>query len=53
MKQPHPEHEGKEGNITGERNFMPAKFPPFFIPIITLDDGTILEGCDCWWERVK
>ena len=19
---------------------------------ITLDDGTILEGCDCWWESI-
>ena len=20
---------------------------------ITLDDGTILEGCDCWWEAIR
>lgn len=51
-RQPHPEHEGKEGVITGEENVMPKSMKPFYTPIITLDDGTILSGTDCWWEQV-
>lgn len=52
MQQPLPEHEGKEGVITGEENIMPMRMKPFFTPIITLDDGTVLTGTDCWWEAV-
>jgi len=54
MRQPHPEHEGKEGTITGEKDILAwsTKLKPFFVPIITLDDGTVLEGSECWWEKI-
>lgn len=49
--QPFPEHEGKEGSITGVEpiKFMSRKID---VPIITLDDGTILKGYECWWEPI-
>jgi len=49
--QPFPEHEGKEGAITGTEaiGFMGRKIN---VPVITLDDGTILKGYECWWEPV-
>lgn len=51
-KQPHPEHEGKEGSITGKEE-MTLGDMTFNVPVITLLDGTILKGYDCWWEHVK
>jgi hypothetical protein len=51
-KQPFPEHEGKYGSITGKEP-MTLGDMTFDIPVITLDDGTILKGYECWWEFVK
>ena len=52
MRQPHPNHEGKEGFITGTEavNLGGEKFD---VPVITLDDGVVLKGYECWWEPVK
>jgi hypothetical protein len=52
LNQPHPEHEGKEGNITG---IEPMSFGSMRIdtPVITLDDGTVLRGYECWWQPVE
>jgi len=49
--QPFPEHEGKEGAISGTEpiKFMGRKID---VPVITLDDGTILKGYECWWEPI-
>jgi hypothetical protein len=52
MRQPHPEHEGKEGSITGKEE-MDMGDMKFNVPVITLDDGTVLKGYECWWEPVK
>ena len=51
MRQPHPEHNGKKGTIT---DFWPVRSggEDFNIPVITLDDGTVLKGYDCWWEPI-
>jgi len=51
MRQPHPEHNGKKGTIT---DFWPVRLEDeeFNIPVITLDDGTVLKGYDCWWEPI-
>ena len=51
MRQPYPEHEGKEGTITGSE---PLSFgsASFSTPVITLDDGVVLKGFECWWEPV-
>jgi ribosomal protein L21E len=48
MRQPHPEHTGKEGTITGKEEMS-----SFNVPVITLDDGAVLKGYECWWEPVK
>ena len=45
LKDPHPEHIGKSGTITAIDDDR--------MPHITLDDGTELEGCDCWWSKVE
>jgi hypothetical protein len=52
LRQPHPNHEGKLGTITGSE---PVRLEDmkFDVPVITLDDGTILKGYECWWEPVK
>jgi hypothetical protein len=52
MRQPHGGHEGKQGFITGTEpvEFADTKFD---VPVITLDDGTVLKGYECWWEPVK
>ena len=43
LRDPHPEHIGKSGTIVAidEEDGMPH---------IKLDDGTELEGGDCWWQ---
>lgn len=46
LKDPHPEHIGKLGSITtidSDDN----------MPHIRLDDGTVLLGCECWWDYAK
>ncbi len=43
LKDPHPEHLGKIGRITAIDDGMPH---------ITLDEGVVLEGCDCWWRKL-
>jgi len=52
MRQPNAGHEGKLGIITGSElvGYGRMQFP---VPVITLDDGTILKGYECWWEPVK
>jgi hypothetical protein len=52
MRQPHPEHEGKHGTITGKEP-MELGDMTFNTPVITLDDGTILKGYECWWAPVE
>ena len=37
-------HIGKEGLAAIGKNNM---------VVITLDDGNIIEGCDCWWEPLE
>lgn len=48
MRQPYPEHVGKTGTITGTKKVGEG----FSSPVITLDDGTVLRGYECWWEPV-
>jgi hypothetical protein len=52
MRQPNPQHEGKEGTITGVEPtaFRDIKFD---VPVITLDDGSVVRGYECWWEPVE
>ena len=52
MRQPHPEQTGKLGIITGSETveFLGHKVET---PVITLDDGSVLKGYECWWEPVK
>jgi hypothetical protein len=53
MRQPHGGHEGKLGNITGTETLDLGGFDMLAVPVITLDDGTVLKGYECWWEPVK
>jgi hypothetical protein len=52
LNQPHPAHEGKEGFITGSELVGYGRMG-FNVPVITLDDGVVLKGYECWWEPVK
>ena len=52
MRQPKAGNEGKLGNITSTEPVNLGS-TSFDIPVITLDDGTILKGYECWWEPVK
>jgi len=51
-RQPHPEHEGKIGCITATEAVSMGD-TTFDVPVITLEDGTVLKGYDCWWEPVR
>jgi len=51
MNQPYPEHEGKLGTITASEPFEIKGFQ-VNIPVITLDDGSVVRGYECWWEPV-
>lgn len=51
-RQPRPEHEGKEGTITGSEP-MEFEFMTIDTPVITLDDGTVLRGYECWWAPIE
>ena len=51
-RQPHPEHEGKIGYITATEAVQMGDMK-FNVPVITLEDGVVLKGYDCWWEPVK
>ena len=42
LRDPHPEHIGKCGTIIKIEDGMPH---------IKLDDGTELEGYECWWTK--
>jgi hypothetical protein len=53
LRQPHQEHIGKLGTITGTDRIGSADGGPWITPVITLDDGTVLYGFDCWWEPIK
>jgi hypothetical protein len=53
MRQPNPQHEGKEGTITGTEQVTLGAGSWFDVPVITLDDGAVLMGYQCWWEPVK
>lgn len=54
MRQPHPDQVGKFGTITGEADVTDSDGRHIcFSPEITLDDGTVLYGYECWWEPVK
>jgi hypothetical protein len=53
MRQPHPEHEGKIGYITATEAVSMGGDDTFDVPVITLEDGVVLKGYDCWWEPVK
>lgn len=52
MRQPNPSEVGKLGIITGTEP-VSLGGTSFDVPVITLDDGTILKGYECWWEPVK
>lgn len=43
LKDPHPEHLGKVGRISSVNNGIH----------IVLDDGTELDGCECWWRKLS
>ena len=45
------EHEGKKGFITGIESVTLWR-KTFDVPVITLDDGTVVKGYECWWEPV-
>jgi hypothetical protein len=52
LRQPHLEHEGKPGTITGKESITDnGGRHMFYVPVITLDDGTVLRGYECWWEQ--
>ena len=38
--------DGKRGTIVASENVGP-RLPT---PVISLDDNTILYGCECWWS---
>lgn len=44
---PHPEHVGKQGIITSIRNIEGT-----LSPVITLQDGSVVGGWECWWEEM-
>ena len=46
---PYPEHINKKGVITGIADLGGG----FTTPVITLDDGNMLYGSECWWMEVK
>lgn len=37
---PHPEYVGKHGALVSWEDG---------VPLLRLDDGSQLEGCECWW----
>lgn len=41
-------HIGKEGWMVEDDEAIEGL--PISVPRITLDDGTVLWGFDCWWE---
>ena len=45
LRDPHPEHIGKIGRITALKEGES--------PHIVLDDGTELDGCECWWRKLQ
>jgi hypothetical protein len=49
---PYPETVRLEGVITGVESldFDGLKIDT---PVITLDDGTVLKGYECWWTPIK
>jgi hypothetical protein len=47
-RNPHPEHIGKVGVITSLR-----KIEGHLSPVITLTDGSVVGGWECWWEPVE
>jgi len=51
-RQPHPEHTFELGTIT---EFESTEFhgEMIQIPVITLDDKTVLRGYECWWEPIE
>ncbi len=54
MRQPHPEHEGKLGTITGDESITDDNGRHMlYVPVITLDDGAVLRGYECWWEPAR
>ena len=53
FRQPHPQHGGKLGTITDSTVWSFGFSSWFDVPVITLDDGTVLKGYECWWEPVK
>ena len=50
LRDPHPEHIAKLGTIIAEEELTGWGFG---IPVIKLDDGTVLRGSECWWEPVE
>jgi hypothetical protein len=40
IKTGHPEHVGKHGTLVSWQDG---------IPLLKLDDGNEVEGCECWW----
>ena len=44
LRDPHPEHIGKVGRITAMGGGLS--------PRILLNDGTELDGCECWWRKL-
>ena len=45
---PHPEHIGKQGVITSMR-----MIEGHASPVITLSDGAVVGGWECWWEHIE
>lgn len=49
MRQPHPSQVGKHGTI-GAFESVKIFGHRIMVPVITLDDGTVIRGYECWWE---
>lgn len=47
-RNPHPEHIGKQGVITRMRIIEGHASP-----VITLSDGAVVGGWECWWEPLE
>jgi hypothetical protein len=43
-----PSARGKKGHIIGHESIIGVP-----VPVIMLDDGGIIHGYECWWERYK
>ena len=49
LNQPAKEHAGKRGIISAYESVKLGRVRTT-VPVITLDDGTVLRGYECWWS---